>query len=715
MIPVMPADPAAPGAAAPPWTVGDIAALLAGAAAAPGDPGPAPAAIGAMHAALAVWSADQARYAEHLGYLADVHYMRFERTREAAELDQALAVWRLVRLDAPGISGLVAARLRIFGVQLEIASALRQEDRTGLAASMSAQCTALRGELRHLGSPSLLGDLARNAPRWAGTVIELGDWAAAADALDLGARAADELFRRLPLDERPRAVAEFRHLALDAASALARADRLDEGLVLLERARQRIVRFWRGRSDINRLLAARDPALFEQFLSQQEQWAGASRAHFDLDEPSDVSAAIEQADAAEQRLVATLGRIRAIPGLERYWMQPGLAEIKAAARPDPILYIWTSKYDTSIALVLPDGAVHGKIFPGLTGPTVGKLLKPWADCLNRASGTTLAERMATLATLGKILETYLVPGLCDLLTDSWNHPSGPECWRWGPVTLIVSGLLSYVPVHAWSPVIADDQSGAVTQVMPLYYAPSARQSQISRRVPRPTGASRRLLSLADPETGQPGLPALPCARLEAAAIAGRSPGSLLLHGPAATRAALLANLAGYEVVHLACHGTVSTSAPGGARLELADGPLDVNDLASISALDHVALVVLSACRSGQPDRFIPEEALDMGSLLLAAGARAVVANLWAVDDLAAALFVSRLFRLWDWGTGLALPDAVSSARLWLRDVTAGQLRALAQRDPRWAPQVRRYTGPSPADRKLFAEPYFWAAFACSGS
>jgi hypothetical protein len=73
-------------------------------------------------------------------------------------------------------------------VQLEIASALRQEDRTGLAASMSAQCTALRGDLRHLGSPSLLGDLARNAPRWAETVIETGGWAAAADALDLGAR-----------------------------------------------------------------------------------------------------------------------------------------------------------------------------------------------------------------------------------------------------------------------------------------------------------------------------------------------------------------------------------------------------------------------------------------------------------------------------------------------------------------------------------------------
>ena len=182
----------------------------------------------------------------------------------------------------------------------------------------------------------------------------------------------------------------------------------------------------------------------------------------------------------------------------------------------------------------------------------------------------------------------------------------------------------------------------------------------------------------------------------------------------ATRAALLANLADFEVVHLACHGTVSTAAPGGARLELADGPLGVNDVVSVSALDHVALIVLSACKSGQPDQFIPEESLDMGSVLLAAGARAVVANLWAVDDLAAALFVSRLFRLWDWGAGLDLRAAVPGARLWLRDCTAGQLRGMGRADPAWLPHVNRYAGQLPGDRQPFSEPYFWAAFACSG-
>jgi hypothetical protein len=252
----------------------------------------------------------------------------------------------------------------------------------------------------------------------------------------------------LPVEDRTRASAEFRHLALDAASALARVGPLDESLVMLEGARQRIVRFWRSRADLNRVVAGRDPVLFDQFISEQTEWAAASRAHFGLDDPMAVRAAIEHADAAEQRLTATLERIRAIPGFEHYWMHPSIAEIRAAATPDPVLYIWTSKYDTGIALVLPDGRVHGRICHGLDGATMGKLLTPWVDCLKPSSGVPIRERMSTLAMLGHVLEMYFVPAMSELLTEPWQQPSGPDAWRWGPVTLIVSGLLSYLPVHA---------------------------------------------------------------------------------------------------------------------------------------------------------------------------------------------------------------------------------------------------------------------------
>jgi CHAT domain-containing protein len=104
--------------------------------------------------------------------------------------------------------------------------------------------------------------------------------------------------------------------------------------------------------------------------------------------------------------------------------------------------------------------------------------------------------------------------------------------------------------------------------------------------------------------------------------------------------------------------------------------------------------VVSACWNGQADWFNPEESTDIGSLLLAAGARAVVANLWPVDDLAAALFVSSLFWYWDWGA---------------------ELKELARQQPYWQPHIHRYTRFMPEDMKRFGEPYYWAAFGYSGS
>ena len=141
----------------------------------------------------------------------------------------------------------------------------------------------------------------------------------------------------------------------------------------------------------------------------------------------------------------------------------------------------------------------------------------------------------------------------------------------------------------------------------------------------------------------------------------------------------------------------------------------MDDLAKIPPLDNVALAVLSACWSGQADWFNPEESTDIGSLLLAAGARAVVANLWPVDDLAAALFVSGLFRYWDWGAGLPLPAAADAARRWVKEITVAQLHDLAGAEPHWQPHIHRYTRFMPAEMKRFGEPYYWAAFGYSGA
>lgn len=93
----------------------------------------------------------------------------------------------------------------------------------------------------------------------------------------------------------------------------------------------------------------------------------------------------------------------------------------------------------------------------------------------------------------------------------------------------------------------------------------------------------------------------------------------------------------------------------------------------------------------------------------------MVANLWPVDDLAAALFVSSLFWSWDWGAGLPLPSAADAARRRVKEMTVAELKELARQQPHWQPHIHRYTRFMPEDMKRFGEPYYWAAFGYSAA
>jgi hypothetical protein len=666
-----------------------------------------------LQTAVPIWAADPARYVLHLCLLADLYSTNYTQTLDPADLDRALDVWQHVRPGAPGMSGFVVLRVQVLKAQLGILRADRDHP-DELPGIMSHECAELKKQLPYARFAPLLDTIARCAARWSEFAIRRDEWTAAGDALDLAASAADRLVYTVPDDQRPGVVNKYRWIKLDAVSALARSNRLDEAVVRLEASRQRILRAERAMSELDRLLKTSDPALFASYYDQRRRWTIATQAHFLQADPAAIAAARAASDEAFQQLEQILLRIRQIPGLQYFQLGPTLEEIRLAASPDPILYIWTSRFDTGMALMLPDGRLKGQLLHGLGGDVVSKAIKRWTDSLEPGSTAPDAERERALALVGKILEQYFAPYLRDLLTFAYRNPADPPGWIWGPVTLVVSGFLCHLPVHAWTPALIDDQSGRITTIMPLKYAPSARVSAMTRRPPRPDGASRRVLSLAGPDISEPGYSPLRCAALEAEEIHRFGGDGRYLSGAAATRAEFLANAAKYEVLHLCCHGAEGKTVAG-ARLLLADGPLVMNDLAAMPPLDNVALAVVSACWSGQADWFNPEESTDIGSLLLAAGARAVVANLWPVDDFAAALFVSSLFWYWDWGAGLPLPSAADAARRRVKEITVAELKELTREQPHWQPHTHRYTRFMPEEMKRFGEPYYWAAFSYSGA
>jgi len=112
-----------------------------------------------------------------------------------------------------------------------------------------------------------------------------------------------------------------------------------------------------------------------------------------------------------------------------------------------------------------------------------------------------------------------------------------------------------------------------------------------------------------------------------------------------------------------------------SRAELQDGceALTLNDLwAYRLKVKPGCLVVLSACETGQiePGDMI-DEALGFPTALLAAGARGVVASLWAVDDFSTSLLMQKMYE--EVASGKPPAAAMQVASKYLRNLDLDQI------------------------------------------
>jgi CHAT domain-containing protein len=147
-------------------------------------------------------------------------------------------------------------------------------------------------------------------------------------------------------------------------------------------------------------------------------------------------------------------------------------------------------------------------------------------------------------------------------------------------------------------------------------------------------------------------------------------------------------------------------------------------------------VTLSACETGLVETRggLADEYIGLPGILLQAGARAVVASLWAVDDLATALLIGRFYAEWKRGT-VSIAEALRRAQHWLRTRGRDQVQEdLKTLDRLWAPHAAQHENLAMRERAIgqywqirravqrldemddlpFAHPYWWAAFQAVG-
>lgn len=417
----------------------------------------------------------------------------------------------------------------------------------------------------------------------------------------------------------------------------------DAGRMLLdmERGRGRALALGLADADAPRLAAAGSAPRVEaarlQWLRQQWQQAVAEG---DAERGPALAARVQ---ALEQDLLEAHRRtqLRAAParqGRDRGFDAASLAALAPALGSDRALVAYQLLGDRLLACVVGADGVQHRAWP-VPGLADGvRSLRFQIDALR--FGGVLAQRHGA-----------------QLLMRARARLQALHAQVWAPIAPLLGGrtrvvVLPHRELHYLPFAALHDGRQWLVQGHEITLAPSAAVWLVLQRR-RPPPRFERGLVLG---VGGPGLPQV--AREVEAVAAAFGPGARCLLDGAATQAALVSQAGAVDLLHLACHGRFRADNPAFSFLQLGDGPFTLHDAARLRL--RAGLVALSACETGASRVAPGEEVQGLVRAFLLAGAGAVLATQWPVDDAASAALVGRFYRAL--GAGVAPARALQLAQ-----------------------------------------------------
>ncbi len=233
--------------------------------------------------------------------------------------------------------------------------------------------------------------------------------------------------------------------------------------------------------------------------------------------------------------------------------------------------------------------------------------------------------------------------------------------------IVPHGVLHYVPF----PALQRADGTFLLDRHALAFAPSATVLGFCHRKAdkqRVAMQDAHVLALGNPDLSDPRLD-LPFAEKEIKTIAQTFSATKSLVRKQATRSALFAGQSEAALLHFACHGNYDAANPLFSALLLAaedSAGIDRLTAHEIMALHlNAQLVMLSACETGLARVTGGDEVIGLTRSFIFAGAPALIASLWTVDDLATAITVKRFYRFLQSGKSKA--EALRAAQRFVRD------------------------------------------------
>ncbi|EFO82062.1 hypothetical protein OSCT_0061 [Oscillochloris trichoides DG-6] len=622
-------------------------------------------------------SPDRSMYLNNLG--TSLHDL-YVRTGRLESLEQSLEILQQALFRIATDSPKLPSRLNNLGTGLRDRYALSGQLHD-LEQAQHAYATAC--ERGQIVAPEVALIASQTWGRWASARTA---WEEAVRAFETGLVTIEQLHRsQLRRSDQEAWLHDARGLHMQAAYALVRLGQpalRQRAVEVAEigRARGLGETLARDRSDLSAIEQIA-PQLVERYraaASQVRYFEHADRAtspQSGLPPPTTHPDRVAQILAAREELDAVIAAIRNLPGYATFLRSPTYADIAAVAMPQtPLIYLLTTPHG-SLALIVTAGADQPEVL--LLDTFTQEMLD--ALLITREGDAVVGGYLpgqfddpqhltSALDTALPILGTQIIAPLAAWLREQNAHG----------VTLIPTGMLSLLPLHA-ATYMVEDQTRCLLDEFDVAYAPSARMLATAQRENQQRHAALHLVGVGNPTCdlhyAGPELVAI-CELLPSAA-------STPFYKEDARRDALWSALPSATIAHFSCHGSFAND-PLDAALHLAGSDrITLRHLVSgdTSALANLRLVVMSACQTALSDfQRVPDESIGLPGGFLQTGIPAVVGTLWSVDDLSTALLMHRFYELYlqgDSALGLRPQQparALREAQRWLREMTYRDLQ-----------------------------------------
>lgn len=245
-------------------------------------------------------------------------------------------------------------------------------------------------------------------------------------------------------------------------------------------------------------------------------------------------------------------------------------------------------------------------------------------------------------------------------------PVEDEVFRKAKAVIVVpDGILHYLPFET----LRSGQGSHARYLIEdtaVSYVPSASVMAVLMDQSHPRSWAKEVLAIGPPSRSRP---RLPFGRQEVREIARScAMGTVdVLIGEDVDESALKARrLSAYRIVHFACHGDLDEAYPLRSSLILTaregsddDGFLQAREIYGLK-LD-AELVVLSACQTGRGRLERSEGLLALARPFFVAGAQAVIASLWPLNDRSSAVFMGAFYR--ELASGRPASESLRSAKI----------------------------------------------------